>query len=93
MSNHPNRSKQRPGPGRTPAPEEIIEAREQAKLTQTEAAALIFCSLNGWQQWEGNLRRMHPAFWELWRAKAALLAGEKPELVIPPLPLRGPDSP
>lgn len=39
-------------------------------LTQTEAAALIWCSLRAWQQWEAGDRRMHAAFWELFTAKS-----------------------
>lgn len=75
MSNHPNRSKRSPSAARNPKPAEIKAAREAAGLTQTEAAALIHCGLNTWQQWESELpdqnRRMHPAFWELFQLKAA----------------------
>lgn len=56
----------------SPAPAIIKAAREAAGLTQTAAAALIYCTLRGWQEWEAGNRRMHPAFWELWRMKAAL---------------------
>lgn len=69
MSNHPNRSKATPSAARNPKPEEIKTARERAGLTQTEAAALIYCTLRGWQDWEGGQRAMHPAFWELFRLK------------------------
>lgn len=65
---HPNRSRR--SPARNPTPAEIRAAREAAGLTQTAAAALIYCSLRGWQQWEAGERSMHPAFWELWRLKA-----------------------
>lgn len=74
MSNHPNRSKRSPSSARNPKPAEIRAAREAAGLTQTEAAELIHCSLNAWQQWESDLpnqhRKMHPAFWELFEIKA-----------------------
>ena len=30
---------------------------------------LADCTLRGWQQWEAGDRRMHPAFWELFRIK------------------------
>lgn len=69
MTNHPNRSKRKAAAGANPTPEQIVEARLAANLTQTEAAALIYCTLRGWQDWEGGQRRMHPAFWELWRMK------------------------
>lgn len=72
MSAHPNRG--RSSPARNPRPVEIRAAREAAGLTQTAAAALIYCQLRAWQQWEAGDRQMHPAFWELWRAKASSLA-------------------
>lgn len=70
MTSHPNRSRGG-SPSRNPAPDEIRAAREAAGLSQTEAAALIHCALRGWQEWEAGNRRMHPAFWELWRIKVA----------------------
>jgi DNA-binding transcriptional regulator YiaG len=69
MPTHPNRSGRRAS--RNPRPDEIRRARERAGLTQTAAAALIYCTLRGWQDWESGARRMHPAFWELWRRKVA----------------------
>lgn len=56
----------------TPTPEEILQARERAGLTQTEAAELVCSSPNAWQKWEATLgtvshRKMHPAFWKLFR--------------------------
>ncbi len=71
VSNHPNRSKRNPSDARNPRPEEIRAARDAAGLTQTEAGALIYCELRTWQDWEGGQRRMHPAFWELFRMKVA----------------------
>lgn len=52
-----------------PAPEQIRAARTAAGLTQTQAAALIHCQLRTWQDWESGARRMHPAFFELFRRK------------------------
>ncbi len=74
MSNHPNRSRAASA-ARNPAPDEIVGERFNARLTQTEAARLIHTSLRAWQQWEAGDRRMHPAFWELFRIKAARLVG------------------
>lgn len=55
---------------RNPAPEAIRAARLAAGLTQTQAAALIYCTLRGWQDWEAGKRAMHPAFFELFALKA-----------------------
>lgn len=71
MTNHPNRSRRSDAPGRNPKPAEIRAAREAAGLSQTAAAALVYCTLSAWQRWEQDERRMHPAIWELWRIKAA----------------------
>lgn len=75
MSNHPNRSAGHPA--RNPSPGEVRAAREAARLTQTQAAALVYASLRNWQQWEqaegaSSARRMHPAIWELFRIKSEL---------------------
>lgn len=67
VSNHPTRSG---GPARNPRPAEIRAARERADLTQTEAAALVHTTCRVWQQWEAGDRRMHPAFWHLFRLLA-----------------------
>ncbi len=70
MTNHPNRNPRRPNPARNPAPEEIKDARLAASLTQTQAAELIYSSLRAWQQWEAGDRKMHPAFFELFKIKS-----------------------
>lgn len=67
MGNHPNRGPK--GPSSNPAPADIRAAREAAGLTQTEAGALVHTTCRTWQQWEAGDRRMHPAFWELFRIK------------------------
>lgn len=56
-------------PAGSPAPAEIRAARERLGLTQTAAAALVHSALRSWQQWEAGDRAMHPALWELFRAK------------------------
>lgn len=53
-----------------PTPEAIRAARHAAGLTQTQAAALVYCALRGWQDWEAGKRAMHPAFFELFLLKA-----------------------
>jgi putative transcriptional regulator len=55
----------------SPSPDEIRAARAAAGLTHTEAAAVIYCTLRAWQDWEAGKRAMHPAFFELYRLKAA----------------------
>lgn len=55
----------------SPAPDAIRAARAAAGLTQTQAAALIYCTLRGWQDWEAGKRAMHPAFFELFLLKAS----------------------
>jgi DNA-binding transcriptional regulator YiaG len=68
MTAHPNRSKSAPlAPNPTPA--DVRAARESAGMTQTEAAAVVYCTLRAWQDWESGERRMHPATWELWQIK------------------------
>lgn len=55
----------------SPAPDAIRAARAATGLTQTQAAALIYCTLRGWQDWEAGKRTMHPAFFELFLLKAS----------------------
>lgn len=72
MSNHPNRGLK--GPSSNPSPEDIKAAREAiAGLTQTAAADLVHSTCRAWQQWEAGDRRMHPAMWELFKIKTALI--------------------
>lgn len=71
MSNHPNRGPK--GSSSNPAPESVKAARESAGLTQTAAAELVHSTCRSWQQWEAGDRRMHPAVWELFRIKSALI--------------------
>lgn len=68
MTNHPNRSRRTPRLNPTPA--DIVREREKHSLTQTEAAALIHCTLWAWQKWEGGTRQMRPALWELFLLKS-----------------------
>lgn len=52
-----------------PTPAEILAARKAARLTQTAAAAVIYKRLRTWQDWEGGIRKMDYAFWELFQLK------------------------
>lgn len=54
-----------------PTADEIKAARSAALLTQTEAGLLVHTTCRTWQQWEAGDRRMHPAFWELFRIKSS----------------------
>lgn len=75
MPNHPNRGPE--GHSSNPTPEQVRAAREAVGLSQTAAGVLVHTTCRTWQQWEApvgdrNHRRMHPAFWELFRIKSAL---------------------
>jgi DNA-binding transcriptional regulator YiaG len=81
MANHPNRGRAG-NAARNPSAEEVKAARQAAGLTQTAAAGLVYTTCRAWQQWEAEEgapghRRMHPAFWELFRIKSASLADPK----------------
>ena len=52
-----------------PLTESIKEARENAGLTQTAAAALVYSTCRAWQKWEAGDARMHPAIFELFCIK------------------------
>lgn len=82
MTNHPNRAKTKSA-ARNPRPAEIVAARErlqaahQVGITEAQSACaeILHTTLRTWQQWEApasspSHRRMHPAFWELFEAKA-----------------------
>jgi DNA-binding XRE family transcriptional regulator len=60
------------------SPELIKQTREQAGLTQTQAAKLIYKGLRTWQGWETSEelvghRKMDPALFELFKIKIAAL--------------------
>ena len=69
LGNHPNRSQANRRVDANPTPAEILRAREDAGLTQQQAADLLFSSWRTWQNWEAGERRMPPAAWELFNAK------------------------
>lgn len=69
MPTHPRRARRPTGP-HYPTAGEVRAARTAAGLTQTAAAALVHTTCRVWQQWEAGDRRMHPAFWDLFHAKA-----------------------
>jgi DNA-binding transcriptional regulator YiaG len=52
-----------------PAPTDIVKARVNAQLTQTQAAALVQYSLRTWQNWESGETKMRPAIWETFKSK------------------------
>lgn len=79
MTNHPNRGRNPPALGRNPTPQEIVNARTMAKLTQEQAAKLIYKTPSVWQKWEiadtehPDHRRMQPDTWELFLIKTGFL--------------------
>lgn len=54
-----------------PTKQEVIDARHDAGLSQTAAAAVIHKKLRAWQQWEYGEAPMDPAYWELFRLKTS----------------------
>lgn len=58
---------------RHPTAAQIKARRRIMKLSQTEAAKMLHTECRVWQQWESGARKMHPAFWELFRRKCAEL--------------------
>lgn len=68
MANHPNRSKTKTAASRPPPPA-IVAYRRALKLTQREAAGVIYGTEASWRAWEAGDRPMHPAMWELFRLK------------------------
>ena len=69
MTNHPNRSRAS-SVAENPTPQQIHAARVAAELSQTAAGGLVHTTCRVWQQWEAGDRRMHPAFWELFKIKS-----------------------
>lgn len=75
---HPNRSKKEMSPSIWPRPEEVRLAREDAGLTQEQAAALVHTGGQTWVKWEreatsDSARRMHPSTWELFQVKLEII--------------------
>lgn len=61
----------------SPGCDEIAQARLSAEMTQKEAAALLYSHVNTWSQWENGLRKMHPAFFELFIIKSSKIKEQK----------------
>ena len=70
MTNHPNRNVSQTAAS-NPTHEAILQAREAAGLSQSEAGALIYSALRSWQHWEWGTRRMHPGLFELFLIKSS----------------------
>lgn len=73
MTNHPNRNVSQTAASNS-TPEAILQAREAAGLSQSEAGALIYSALRSWQHWECGTRRMHPGLFELFLKKTGQIA-------------------
>lgn len=63
MTNHPNR--RRPRGGSSPSVLLLRDLREQAGLTQAQAAELVRATEGTWRAWEAGIRRMPAAAMEL----------------------------
>lgn len=65
-----------------PTSEDVLAARHAVQTTlrlgitdaQDWCALAVHTKRRPWQQWETGERRMHPAFWELFKIKVALIA-------------------
>lgn len=64
-------------PGEVPTAEQVARARARVKMTQSEAAALIYRQWRSWCRWEQGIRKMDPALWELWQIKARIVQLEE----------------
>lgn len=56
-----------------PKPGDIKAQRLAHGHTQAQAAELVYMPARTWQKWEAGDNRMHPAAWELYRLKCAML--------------------
>lgn len=56
-----------------PTPAEIRKARTAAGLTQAAAAERIYKATRAWENWEGAVCPMDPAFFELFLIKTGQL--------------------
>jgi DNA-binding transcriptional regulator YiaG len=52
-----------------PTPAQIQTARDRAKLTQAQSAALVHSTARRWREWESGDHRMSAAVWELYKIK------------------------
>lgn len=55
----------------SPSPDQVRTAR--GKLTQAQAAALVYVDPRTWRKWEGGERKMPAATWELFLIKTGKL--------------------
>ena len=51
----------------SPTPDEIKALRKRHGITQSQAAAILGITLNGFQRYEQDERKMKAAFWRLLR--------------------------
>ena len=66
----------------SPRPDDVKSGRESIQkakgigitAAQDWCAEQVHTTRRVWQQWETGDRGMHPAFWELFRIKSALIA-------------------
>lgn len=52
-----------------PSPQLILRARLASGLSQTKAAAVVWCQIRAWQQWEVGERKMQIGLFELFCLK------------------------
>ena len=56
-----------------PTAKQILQARKNANLTQSQAAGLIYKTLRNWQKYESGEIHMDRALWELFKIKTSTL--------------------
>lgn len=61
-----------------PTPEQVKQARENAGLSQSEAAAMVHrANYQRWHEWEAGIRNMPLDTWELFLIKTGQLKVKK----------------
>jgi len=58
---------------KSPTPEQIKQARKDASLTQSQAAALLGMTRRTWQHWELGDRQMSEPLWAIFKIRSTAL--------------------
>jgi len=65
-----------------PNKDELAAFRRDHRLSQSQAAKLIYTPTSTWQKWELGINGIHPGLWELFQIKAKVRMeqlGKQPE--------------
>lgn len=66
-----------------PHPEDVRKARQLAKHTQEEAAAIVHSNARRWREWESGVHSMNPAAWELYLLRTQAIIFTEPPMLKP----------